>query len=69
MGVPKTNDNAKANATAVEDQAFNADVIFSLIGKTGRYQWRFWFFMGFTLLFPASAVLVYTFTGNLPAYR
>ena len=69
MGASKGVDSGKPSTTPASDEAFNADVIFGHLGKFGKYQWRFWFLMGFVNIFPASAVLVYTFSGYVPPYR
>ena len=70
MVAPQTDINEKDAAhTEPFPDAFNCDVIFTKLGKFGRLQRKFWMCMAFTIIFPASAILVYTFTGNVPQYR
>lgn len=75
MGAPKTSDNQKdeekSTVSGSDDgvnKAFNADAIFTHLGF-GWYQWKFIFWVGYGLLFPQAAILMYTFVGFVPRYR
>ena len=73
MGAPKPIENEKpknSDADTVNSpDAFNADIILPHLGRFGKFQAKFLFCIGYGLLFPTAAVLIYTFVGATPAYR
>ena len=48
---------------------FNPDKIFTALGNFGWFQFKHVACVGYGLMFPVAAILLYTFVGATPAYR
>lgn len=75
MGAPKSIENEKppnsdsSSNNYNEADAFNADIILTKLGRIGWFQVKYVLCVGYGLLFPTAAILIYTFVGGVPAHR
>lgn len=75
MGAPKPAETEKPPNPDPESEqyserdAFNADIIFQILGRFGWFQIKYLVTIGYSLMFTTAGILIYTFVAGVPKHR